>query len=231
MESYRSEEEQVEALRRWWDENGRSTVVAIVVALAATFGWQGWQRYDQQRTEAASDLYQQMMQVAATVEDGPAAVAELERLAGQLRDEYTGTTYAQFAALQLARIAVAGADLDSAAQQLRWALAEADSGSEVALIAQLRLARVLAAAGDSDRALELLNSGGNKRYRAAYAMARGDVLAAQQRDEEALAAYREAQVLVQQYPEQLNLATLEAKLQGLTATLPGSPEGGPNDEA
>ncbi|QIB66944.1 YfgM family protein [Kineobactrum salinum] len=229
MESYRSEEEQVEALRRWWDENGRSTVVAIVVALAATFGWQGWQRYDQQRTEAASDLYQQMMQAASTVEDGPAAVAELERLAGQLRDDYAGTAYAQFAALQLARIAVAGGELDAAQQQLRWALGKADRGSEVALIAQLRLARVLAAAGEYDQALELLDNG--DRYRAAYAMARGDVLAAEQRNEEALAAYREAQVLVQQYPEQLNLATLEAKLQSLAAAMPGSPEGGPNDEA
>ena len=34
MEEYRTEEEQVEALRRWWNENGRSTIVAIIVALA-----------------------------------------------------------------------------------------------------------------------------------------------------------------------------------------------------
>ena len=44
MESYRTEEEQVEALRRWWNENGRSTLFVIVVVLAGTFGWQGWQR-------------------------------------------------------------------------------------------------------------------------------------------------------------------------------------------
>ena len=35
MEAYRTEEEQVEALQRWWDENGRSTILAVVVALAA----------------------------------------------------------------------------------------------------------------------------------------------------------------------------------------------------
>ena len=34
MEQYRTEEEQVEALRKWWDENGRSTVIAVIIALA-----------------------------------------------------------------------------------------------------------------------------------------------------------------------------------------------------
>ena len=38
MESYRTEEEQVEALKRWWDENGRSTMTAVVLALVAGFG-------------------------------------------------------------------------------------------------------------------------------------------------------------------------------------------------
>ena len=47
MEPYNTEEEQVEALRRWWDENGRSTIAAIVIALAAGFGWQAWQKHDQ----------------------------------------------------------------------------------------------------------------------------------------------------------------------------------------
>ena len=44
MEQYRTEEEQVEALRRWWNENGKSTVAVIVIALAAGLGWQAWQR-------------------------------------------------------------------------------------------------------------------------------------------------------------------------------------------
>ena len=41
MEQYRTEEEQVEALKKWWEENGRSTVVAVIVALGLGFGWQG----------------------------------------------------------------------------------------------------------------------------------------------------------------------------------------------
>ena len=62
VESYRTEEEQVEALRRWWEENGRSTIVAIVVALAAGFGWQAWKGYNQDNIEGASNIYQSLLQ-------------------------------------------------------------------------------------------------------------------------------------------------------------------------
>ena len=221
MESYRTEEEQVEALRRWWDENGRSTLVTIVLVLAATFGWQGWQRYDAQRMDSASDLYQQMLEAAAMAQEGVVTTAPVERLAAQLRSDYAGTTYAQFAALHQARVAVLAGDLEAAEADLRWVLGKADSGSETAAVAQLRLARVLAAGGNVEQALALLTPESTGKYQAAAAMARGDVLAAAGRPEEALAAYREAQVLVQGYPAQLNLETLAAKLQSLTAASAG----------
>ncbi len=217
MEAYRTEEEQVEALRRWWNENGRSTLVAVVLVLAGTFGWQGWQRYDAQRDDRASDLYQQMLEAAAMAGQGVVNGAPAERLASQLRSEYGGTTYAQFAALHQARVAVAGNDLTAAEGHLRWVLGKAPGGSDMAQVTQLRLARVLAAQGETDQALKLLSPGGSGRFPAAWALARGDILVAAGRAAEALAAYREAQALVEQYPAQLNLATLEAKIQSLVA--------------
>lgn len=221
MEEYRTEEEQVEALRRWWDENGRSTLVAIVLVLAGTFAWQGWQRYDAQRTASASDLYQQMLEAAARAQEGAATAAPVSQLATQLRRDFAGTSYAQFAALHQARVAVIAGDLEAAEADLRWVLGKADGGSETALVAQLRLARVVAAQGNVEQALALLAPEAMGKYQAAAAMARGDVLAGAGRAEEALAAYREAQALVQTYPAQLNLETLAAKLQSLAAATAG----------
>ncbi|MDO8862126.1 tetratricopeptide repeat protein [Haliea sp. E1-2-M8] len=217
MESYRTEEEQVEALRRWWNENGRSTMFAIVLVLAGVFGWQGWQRYEAQRSASASDLYQQMLEAVSMAEQGVVNGAPAERLASQLRNDYGGTTYAQFAALHQARMAVAGDDLDAAENHLRWVLGKAGSGSDTAMVAQLRLARVLAARGETEQALKLLAPASGDTFPAASALARGDVLAAAGRDAEALAAYRDAQALVQEYPGQLDLLTLEAKIQSLVA--------------
>ena len=212
MDSYRTEDEQVEALRRWWDENGRSTIVAVVVALAAGFGWQGWQAHQKGQAEAASDVYQQLLRTMT----GEAAVEEREQmtldLAEQLKQGHGGSTYAQFAALHLARIAVENGDLAEAEAQLRWVLGRADKNSDAAQLAQLRLARVVAAAGDSDKALAILAQGGDA-YQASYAVARGDILLAAGNRQEALEAYGSARSLAGLSGVQLS--ALQAKLQSL----------------
>ena len=62
MEPYSTEEEQLEALRRWWNENGRSTLTAVLFAVAAGFGWQAWKANEVQQHEQASDVYQTLVQ-------------------------------------------------------------------------------------------------------------------------------------------------------------------------
>ena len=216
MDQYRTEEEQVEALRRWWDENGKSTIAAIVIALAAGFGWQTWKANDQLEQESASDIYQAMLQ---TVSAGDASPGQLETgvgLAEQLKSEYSGSTYAQFAALHLARLAVAENDLAEAEAQLRWVLGKAAKGTDTAQVAQMRLARVVAASGDTDQALAILEQGGEGPYQASYAVARGDILLALGRNDEAREAYSNARMLATSSQGQVNLPALEQKLQSLT---------------
>ena len=215
MDQYRTEEEQVEALRRWWDENGRSTIAAIVVAVAVGFGWQAYKSNDQQKREYASDLYQSMLQgiaqTGATAEQEEAVVD----IAEQLKDDYSGSTYAQFAALHLASRAVGDNELAEAEAQLRWVLGKADKGSDTAEVAQLRLARVLAAAGDADQALAILAQAGEGPYQASYAVAKGDILLMQGRELEAREAYANARVLAGDAQGQVNLPSLEQKMQSL----------------
>ena len=75
MEQYRTEEEQVEALGRWWKENGRSMVVAVVVALGGVFGWQAWQANELRQQEQASDLYQVLLQAIGAQDATPGGTA------------------------------------------------------------------------------------------------------------------------------------------------------------
>jgi len=220
VEQYRTEEEQVEALRRWWNENGRSTVAAVVIALAAGFGWQAWKGHQQGQEENASDLYQAMLQQLGGDEMGAAQRDAVIGLAEQLKADYSGSTYAQFAALQLARLAVNGGDLAEAEAQLRWVLGKADKGSDTEQVAQLRLARVLAARGEAEQALAILDQAGSGPYEASIAMARGDILFGLGRRDEALAAYTSARLASVANPGQVNLATLEQKLQSLNPVPP-----------
>ncbi|KGE04988.1 YfgM family protein [Pseudohaliea rubra] len=194
MESYRTEEEQVEALKRWWKENGTSTLVAVLLAVAVGSGWQGWQARQQAQAEAASMLFQQFLDtLGASEQSGDAAAGEA--LATRLATEYDGTAYARFAELHLARLHVADGDLGAAEAALRTVLAETSPKEDLHRVAKLRLGRLLAARGDTEDALALLVTDGANPYAGAYAMARGDVLLAAGRDDEASAAYREAQSL------------------------------------
>ncbi|MEM6485388.1 MAG: tetratricopeptide repeat protein [Pseudomonadota bacterium] len=214
MESYRTEEEQVEALKRWWDENGRATMVGVVLALGLGFGWQFWQQNQQQTQANASILYQQMLQALAD-EEGQGEESARE-LALTLKDEHRGSTYAQFAALHLARIAVFDDELSAAADELRWVLSMADVGGEIHQVAQLRLARVVAAQGDSAGALNMLQ-GAETDFVASYAQARGDVLLADSREEEALIAFESAVAALD--PGSPVPTTLQEKIDYLSARL------------
>jgi predicted negative regulator of RcsB-dependent stress response len=204
----------LEALRRWWHENGRSTIVAIVLALGVGFGYQGWKNHSANQAEAASDLYQRILQAFSA----PALSAEQQQiaiqLAQQLKTDFSGSTYAQFAALQLAQAAVGRNDLAEAETELRWALGKADKGSDVARLAQLRLARVLAAKGEPEQALNILDEAGEGPYKASYAVARGDILLSLGRDSEASEAYSAALALAQgDAGDGFELVAVEQKLQ------------------
>ena len=119
----------------------------------------------------------------------------INALAESLKDDFSGTVYARFAALQLAALAVEAGDLDVAESELRWALTKEGENSELGQLIQLRLARVLADQGDTTAALAILDS--NKgAYPAAYATAKGDILVAEGRHAEALSAYREARAVL-----------------------------------
>jgi len=215
VEQYRSEEEQVEALKKWWEENGRSTLVAIIVALGLGFGWQGWQKYQQNELEGASNSYQAMLQALST--DDNAGAAEL---ALDIKQEFSRSTYAQFAALHLARIAVNKGDLAGAEAELRWVLGRADKGSDTMQLAQLRLARVSAAVGDTAQALNILDSADPGAYASAYQVARGDILLLEERDDEAREAYSSAMMLASRGQGQVNMAMLQQKLQSLSQQAP-----------
>lgn len=220
MESYGTEEEQVEALRRWWNENGRSTIAIIVLALAGGFGWQAWQAREVGQQEQASELYQALLR-AVDAPDTPQGAQGVE-LAEQLKSEFGGSHYAQFAALQLAAMAVGEGNLAEAEAQLRWVLGKASAGSDTAQIAQLRLARVLAASGDTEKALDILTSADPGPYGASYAVAQGDILLTAARRDEARDAYNQAMILVASGGQGVNLSVLQQKLQSLTPVPPRS---------
>jgi predicted negative regulator of RcsB-dependent stress response len=218
------DEADLEALKRWWDENGKGIVAAVVVAVLGTVGWQQYQGFTASQAEAASDLYATMLAIQLE-EDGDAD--QFSALAAQLKDEHSGSTYARFGAMLEARRAVDGGDLDGAESALRWALTAGDTRSDVGQLIQLRLARVLADQGNETEALAILAQG-SAAFPVAYAQAEGDIHLAAGRPEAALVAYRQGRDLATelgQYSVVLDnkVRTLETRLPA--STLPEATEG------
>ncbi|PIE37618.1 MAG: hypothetical protein CSA53_05555 [Gammaproteobacteria bacterium] len=209
METYSTEEEQLEALRRWWNENGKSIIVGVVLAIACSAGWQFWQKHNQQQREGASLIYQKLLQA-----EGTASAEQQAASAQQLIDQYPGSSYARFAAMYLARLAVEADQLGEAQRHLRWVLTNSPTDDERD-VAQLRLARVQAAAGDYDAALKVLSNDKSASYAASYAIAEGDTLMMAGRKDEARQAYEKARLLIEQEEGGQVPALLQQKLDRL----------------
>lgn len=218
MEVYKTEEEQLEQLKAWLRENGRSIVLGIVVALAAVFGWRGWQSHQQQQVLTASAQFQGLLESVRQLEQAdPGATGQLataNTLADGLKRDFPKSTYAQLAALLKAQLAVAAGDLAQAEQELSWVLAQKPT-DEFAALTRLRLARVLLAAGKGDEALAQLRDGGS--YEFAYEQVRGDVLNAKGDVAGARAAYQRSQELAAAMRQPLSDPLLDLKLRDLEA--------------
>ena len=207
MDVLRTEEEQIQALRDWWKENGTSAVLGIAIGLAAVFGWRAWQAHQIERAEAASAVYQQLVNALRASESDKAG-----KTAAEIRQEYPDTVYAVFAGLIQAKLAVDASDLDAAAGHLRAAL-QKNRDPVLKWEIQLRLARVLASQAKYDEALALLDAASAGAYEAAYAELRGDIEASRGNADAARAAYERALPLLRS--SGANAGMLEAKLNAL----------------
>lgn len=181
-----SEEEQVEALKKWWKENGRSVVGGVVIGLGAVFGWQAWQQHQQSIAEQASVQFEQLNQSLAR-----AALEPAVKQAEQLINEYGNTPYALFAALDLARVKLQQGDAAAALERLQWVLDNADEAS-FRQIARLRMARIQTDTGDLDAAQSLIDSAEDDAFRGEFAELKGDIAFARGDRQAAHEAYTEA---------------------------------------
>jgi predicted negative regulator of RcsB-dependent stress response len=150
VEIYDTEEEQLDAVKRWWKENGQSTIVGLVIGVIVILGWNYWQSYKKDQSEQASAIYSQLIQAIAADKKDSA-----EKLAERIQEQYSKTEYATYSNLLLAKIKVQQGDLTKA-QTILKNLATG-SNNEFANIAKIRLVRLMLANGQYEQGLQLIN--------------------------------------------------------------------------
>jgi predicted negative regulator of RcsB-dependent stress response len=181
-----TEQEQVEAIRGWWRENGRYIISGLVIGAGLLFGWNYWQNQQEQKALEASALYESLAEDVAQTRLEPA-----QAKAAEILDNYASTPYAPQARLAMARLYMdMGRDRD-AAEALR-PLVEEGGDSEAAMIARLRLGKLLLYQDKPEEVVELLQGYDDTAFGARYSETLGDALAALDRNDEAVEAYAAA---------------------------------------
>jgi len=197
-----AEEENIEALKKWWDENGKPLLFFAIFVIGGYGAWLLWQNSQATDAETASDLYEEVLSLAISEPGLPVTEQESRRileLFDQLKVDYSGSVYALYGALFAAQQLVNANDLDAAEDSLQWVLDNQQNGlfrqTEEGLIltTNLRLGRVILAKGESERALNLVNGIDPKAFEAGFAELRGDIYVTMGRIVDARDAYIAAQ--------------------------------------
>lgn len=205
-----SDDEQLVAVKDWWQRNGKPLVTGGLLALIVVLGWQAWQKYQSNQSQGASALYQQLLETALTP-SGEADAGRVAEIAGKLKSDFGGTPYAQYGSLFVAKVAVDTGKLDDAAAELK-AVSDKPSSPTLGEIARQRLARVLAAQNKPEDALKLLDGEADKAFLASREELRGDLLVQLGRTDDAHAAYVKAKAALS---EEAAVGGLQMKLDDL----------------
>jgi predicted negative regulator of RcsB-dependent stress response len=201
LASYESDEEQIEALKRWWKENGGSLLTGTVIVLVVLFGSRQWQGAQLAKAEEASDLYENFIPLVADFQTNgldDSGIASLEVFYNQLRNDHTDTIYTRYGAMLMASVYVAQENYDQASAELNWILDNPELGfmqkaeEELFLSARLRLARVMLAQGQAQQALDLIIAVEPLELVASYAEVQGDAYLQLGQIEQARSAYERA---------------------------------------
>lgn len=180
------EQEQLAALKGWWEEHGNLVVAAILAVAIGVGGWRGWNWYQNKQSLEASALYE-MLTRAVQASDAKT----MRDASGALAESYPRTLYASLGALVAARYYFDHHELKDAKAQLEWVL-ERSRSDDMKDLARLRLAAMLLDEKAYDQALKQLDAPRGDAYAAQYAALRGDVLVAKSQTKEARAAYQVA---------------------------------------
>lgn len=186
MTAYKTEEEQVEDIKRWWEKNGKLVIVFALVAISTAVGVRVWQDFKVSTSNKASAQYDLMMEefaagkIDSVVQRGTDIVTKNPDLA-----------YAVLSAMTLAKVHVDKGEYDKAASQLNWALLNAQD-ENMQHIARVRLAKVLIAQDKFDEAMGYATHPQQGTFSSQYLIVKGDLFYKKGELESAKTAYQAA---------------------------------------
>jgi predicted negative regulator of RcsB-dependent stress response len=197
VSAYETEEQQIEAFKKWWKENGNSIIFGLILGFSLLAGWRWWHVYTDQQGQIASALYEQVM---ISLEKKETKLAH--QFAGKLLSDHSNNPYSILAALNLARQDFKDGEINSAHARLQWVIDQDGDLAELTHIARLRKARLFLSEDKIAEAKNLIAGIDAGPFIGSYAELRGDIAFKEGHKEEASKAYTEAIIYLESGPHQ-----------------------------
>ena len=185
MEIYQTEEQQVEAIKSYWQQNGNTIIAGIALGFAGFIGFNLYQDNKLEQEMIVSDSYQALIEQSG--KDAKDFIANGEKFIS----ENGNNSYVTLTALALAKESATHKDWQQVQKQLTTAIESAPTDG-IKAIASLRLARVQVQLEQYSDALTTLNSNLPESFTAAIEEIKGDTYLQQGKNDLARSAYQAA---------------------------------------
>lgn len=181
-----TEEEQLEAIKKWWNKYSNVITVILSLVLLTVAGFKYWNWHQSKISMQASNAYEHLM-VAFSNQDNKG----VRSYANQLMNEYSDTVYADAARLALAKLFVTREKYEKARENLDY-VAKNSKMTALKQVARIRIARLFAAEKAYDKALAELTTIDDMAYMPVVNELKGDIYAATGKYQQAIVSYKEA---------------------------------------
>ena len=180
------EEQEINEIKNWWNENYKTIIAAVILSVGGTYGWRYWQDHQVTQAQQLSAQYDQV--IYSNSADLAAKNAQIDAFV-KANDK---TSYATLALLDKAKLAVNNQDYAQAEATLKQAVSQAPD-EIFASVGALRLATVQFQQKQFDQALDTLKLVKDQSWNSSKNLLTGDILLAKGDKEAAKASYQQAQ--------------------------------------
>jgi predicted negative regulator of RcsB-dependent stress response len=207
------EQEQLDELKHFWKKYGSILTWVLIAGLSTFAAWNGFQQWERSQAQQAASMYDEVERVVATGD-----VAMAERAFNDMKDRFSGTTYAQQAGLLFAKLTYEKNKVDISKAALTWVV-EKSPDQGYAAIGKLRLAGILMDEKSFDAALKLLDATPPSEFIAMFADRKADIYAVQGKSIEARSEYLKAHAALDERSEYRRLVEIKLNAVGGQVTV------------
>lgn len=211
------EQEQLDELKHFWNQYGNLITWVLIAVFGSIAAWNGWQYWERRQSAQASIMFDEVERVTKS-----GSGDQIERAFGDMKERFSGTVYAQQAALLAAKALQEKGKPEAARSVLTW-VADKASDEGYQAIARLRLAGLLLEAKAYEDALKQLSTSFPKDYEGLVADRRGDVLTAMGKSAEAKLEYLKAYKALDERAEYRRLVEVKLNALGVDPQPPATP--------